>query len=62
MYPDFRLKRSRSPVGAQVVRSDVIPSEPRKSRSALFCRVSELTGTLLALEKQGVTIEHVYDF
>jgi hypothetical protein len=52
----------RSPVGVQVVRSDAIPSEPRKSRSALFCRVSELTGTLLALEKQGVAIEHIYDF
>jgi hypothetical protein len=51
-----------SPVGAQVVRSDAIPSEPRKLRSALLCRISELTGTLLALEKQGMTIEHIYDF
>jgi len=50
------------PTGAEIVRSDRIPSEPERSRVALLCRVSELSETLLALEKQGVYIEHVYDF
>lgn len=52
----------RIPAGAKVVRSDVIPSEPQKSRTALLCGVGALTETLLALEKEGVAIEHVYDF
>ena len=48
--------------GAEMVRSDIIPSEPEKSRAAVLCPISELTGTLLTLEKQGITIEHIYDF
>lgn len=50
------------PSGAAQVRSDVIPSEPRNSRTALLCQVPELAVVLLALEQQHVTIEHVYDY
>ena len=50
------------PPGQEIVRTDPIPSEPGKSRTALLCRVSTLTEVLRALEKQGFTIEHVYDF
>lgn len=46
----------------EILRSDAIPSETGKSRTALLCRVTTLTETVLALEKQSVTIEHVYDF
>ena len=50
------------PAGTQVVRSDHIPSEPQRSRTALLCRVGDLGETLRVLESQGVNIEHIYDF
>lgn len=50
------------PPGAQVIRSDVIPTRPTKRRSALLCDVNGLSRVLLSLESEGSTIEHVYDF
>lgn len=51
-----------SPAGAEMVRSNAIPSEPGRSRVALLCQVKDLSAVLRELENQAVTIEHIYDY
>ena len=47
---------------SELLRLDLIPSEPGKFRAALLCRVTDLSSLLLSFEKQGVGVEHIYDF
>jgi len=46
----------------QVLLAQPILSEPGKTRNVLLCRVTELHNVLPMLERQGVTIEHLYDY
>jgi hypothetical protein len=47
---------------AQMLLSQSMLSEPGHIRVFLLCQVTELHTVLLALERDGVRLEHLYDY